>query len=42
MGFEAYRQGAFTKRLADLADQPNMLLAGGAAAVIQPTVQCAG
>ena len=24
MGFEAYRQGTFTKRLADLADQPNM------------------
>ena len=24
MGFESYRQGAFTKRLADLPDQPNM------------------
>ena len=24
MGFELYRQGAFTKRLADLPDQPNM------------------
>lgn len=52
MGFEAYRQGTFTKRLADLADQPNMQAhelkayfdssPGGAAAVIQPTVQCAG
>ena len=24
MGFESYRQGAFTRRLADLPDQPNM------------------
>ena len=24
MGFESYRQGTFTKRLADLPDQPNM------------------
>lgn len=24
MGFESYRRGAFTKRLADLPDQPNM------------------
>ena len=24
MGFESYRQGAFTKRLADLPDQPDM------------------
>ena len=24
MGFESYQQGAFTKRLADLPDQPNM------------------
>ena len=24
MGFESYRQGTFTRRLADLPDQPNM------------------
>ena len=52
MGFESYRQGAFTKRLADLPDQPNMqgggaktvlrLVAGGAAAGAEPAVRRAG